>query len=76
MTQPLREGRIGLLWHSMNSDNLGVGALTLAHIAILERAAAAAGLAPRFVVIGWRDPRPFYVDRPDVEVVQMRLAGL
>jgi len=27
---------IGLLWHSMSSDNLGVGALTMSNLAILE----------------------------------------
>jgi len=64
---------LGLLWHSMNSDNLGVGALTLAHIEILDEVARTLDLAPRFLVIGWTDPKPPYVRRPDVEVVQIRM---
>lgn len=64
---------IGLLWHSMNSDNLGVGALTLSNIAILRRACAAEGLEPRFLILGWRDPRPWYEDWSDVEMTPLRL---
>lgn len=63
----------GLLWHSMNSDNLGVGALTVSHIAIVEAACRKAGVTPRFIVIGWTDPKPFYFTRPDLEVVQLRM---
>ena len=44
--------RIGLLWHSMNSDNLGVGALTVAHIVILREIAAGLGLDPQFGILG------------------------
>lgn len=56
--------RIGLLWHSPNSGNLGVAALTLANMAIARQVAVEKGLAPRFVIIGMRDHGPFYV-RPD-----------
>lgn len=63
---------IGLPWHQMNSDNLGVGALTLSNISILRQAADQAGLKPHFLVIGWRDPRPMYDQFDDVEVVQIR----
>lgn len=65
--------RIGLLWHSINSGNLGVGALSVAHIRILREAAQRAGLSPRFVVIGWVDSRPPYFEHPDIEAVQLRL---
>lgn len=65
--------RLGLLWHSMTSDNLGVGALTLAHIAILEEIAARLDRRPEFVICGWRDPNPPYLTRPDLEVVELRL---
>lgn len=58
---------IGLFWHSMNSDNLGVGALTLANIEILRAAARAQGFAAHFLVLGWRDPRPVYLEAPDIE---------
>ncbi|SET62970.1 polysaccharide pyruvyl transferase family protein [Oceanicella actignis] len=62
-----RRVTIGLFWHSLNSDNLGVGALTLANIDILRRAARQCGLEPHFLVLGWRDPRPLYLEAPDVE---------
>lgn len=44
--------RIGLLWHSLRNENLGVGALTVAQIAMLQRAAGRAGQAIRCHVIG------------------------
>lgn len=65
--------RIGLLWHSLNSDNLGVGAMTLGHIAIVEEIAARLGLAVRFLVLGWADSRPHYEERERVEVRALRL---
>ncbi|MEM7546730.1 MAG: polysaccharide pyruvyl transferase family protein [Pseudomonadota bacterium] len=65
--------RVGLVWHSMNSGNLGVGALSLTNIAIVEKLAREAGLTPQFVVIGWTDKREPYLTREDVEVVQLRL---
>lgn len=43
---------IGLLWHSLSSDNLGVGALTESQIAICEAAALAADVRVRFIVFG------------------------
>ena len=52
---------IGLLWHSAVSDNLGVGALTVSQIAIVEKVAAQIGVGVRFVILGWRDPRPGWV---------------
>ena len=61
---------VGLLWHSANSGNLGVGALTVSHLAILREAAAAADVRVRFVILGWLDPgSPIYVRADDVEVV-------
>lgn len=47
--------RIGLLWHSLVSGNLGVGALTHANIAITREVAAELGFTPQFVVLGMRD---------------------
>lgn len=67
---------IGLFWHQMNSDNLGVGALTVANIELLRRAARAEGFAPHFLVLGWEDPRPFYFDAPDIENVPLRMRHL
>ena len=63
---------IGLLWHSVNSDNLGVGALTVAHIAIVDRILQDMGLEARFKVLGWRDPEPAYVTAANIEVVALR----
>jgi len=45
---------IGLLWHSFYSDNLGVGALTVANARLIAEAAEAHGFAPQFHVIGSR----------------------
>jgi polysaccharide pyruvyl transferase WcaK-like protein len=63
---------IGLLWHSGNSDNLGVGALTVAQIAIVESVAADLGVPVRFLTLGWRDPRPSYVTGTNVEIANFR----
>ena len=43
---------IGLLWHSLSSSNLGVGALTLSQIAIIESAAARLNKKVQFKVFG------------------------
>ena len=68
--------RIGLLWHSINSDNLGIGALTIAHIEIIEQVIKNLGSSVNFVVISWRDPSPFYLDKPNIEVVQLRMKNI
>lgn len=52
---------IGLFWHSVNSANLGVGALTIANMALAREAAIALGLTPQFHVIGMGDDEPVYV---------------
>ena len=67
---------IALMWHSMNSDNLGVGALTLSNLALLRRAAAEAGREARFIALGWRDPRPWYEAFDDLENVPLRTRHL
>lgn len=43
---------IGLLWHSLSSDNLGVGALTESQIAICRDAADLVGEKVQFVIFG------------------------
>lgn len=61
---------IGLLWHSANSGNLGVGALTVSNLTILREAAEVAGVSVEFRVLGWLDAgNPIYVEAEDVEVV-------
>ena len=47
--------RIGMLWHSLSSGNLGVGALTLANIALASQVAGEMGLVPRFLIMSMRD---------------------
>lgn len=44
--------RVGLLWHSLSSGNLGVGALTTANISLISEAAKNMGLTIDFKVIG------------------------
>ena len=43
---------IGLMWHSLTSDNLGVGALTLSHVEIINEAANALGMDVAYRVWG------------------------
>ncbi|MBT9521958.1 MAG: polysaccharide pyruvyl transferase family protein [Dechloromonas sp.] len=43
---------IGLMWHSLKSDNLGVGALTLSQVEIINEAARALGLSVAYKVWG------------------------
>lgn len=73
---PARTLTLGLLWHSMRSTNLGVGALTMAHMAILREAASAVGCQARFLVMGWSNPIPPYADGPDIELVELRVRDL
>lgn len=63
---------VGLLWHSVNSDNLGVGALTLANVAIIRREAARLGAEVEFVIMGWGDRREPYLSGPDISMVPLR----
>lgn len=49
---PAHELTVGLLWHSLDSGNLGVVALTLSQMRLLREAAEAAGVRVRFIVIG------------------------
>lgn len=58
--------RIGLLWHSANSGNLGVGALTVGNMRIASEVAAGLGLTPAFTIFSMRDPGPVYVDGAEV----------
>lgn len=44
--------KIGLLWHSLSSDNLGVGALTFSQIAICKEVANEEGINLEFIVFG------------------------
>ena len=63
---------IGLLYHSLNSENLGVGAFTVANIALLGEAVERHGGSPVFHIIGARggkdytDTSPWPVDFTNV----------
>ena len=50
---------IGLLWHSVSSDNLGVGALTESQIAICQDAAAQTKSKVNYVVFGTQGGRHY-----------------
>lgn len=43
---------IGLLWHSVSSSNLGVGALTFSQLALVRQAAEQAGVQVQFKLMG------------------------
>ncbi len=63
---------IGMLWHSVNSGNLGVGALTLSNLALVRAAAAQCGVTPHFLMLGFVDPgRAPYVTGDDVEIIRL-----
>lgn len=52
MSLEKRKVTIGLLWHSVSSDNLGVGALTESQIAICQAAAHTANVEVRYIIFG------------------------
>lgn len=60
--------RVGLFWHSANSGNLGVGALTISNMAIAKAVAAELGLVIEFKIFGMRDVGPRYVAESDAAV--------
>ncbi|MEQ9489408.1 MAG: polysaccharide pyruvyl transferase family protein [Alphaproteobacteria bacterium] len=64
---------IGLLWHSLNSGNLGVGALTVGHMRLIRDLCQELDIIPHFLVICWTDDRPFYCMEQNTEVHQLRL---
>lgn len=57
---------VALLWHSLSSDNLGVGALTESQLAICKSAASRAGLDVKFIIFGTKGGRDYTSDKYDV----------
>lgn len=53
--------RIGLLWHSASAGNLGVGALTVANLAIARQVAEDMGFQPEFTIFGMRESAVRYM---------------
>lgn len=52
---------IGLLWHSDNNGNLGVGALTVGNMALARQAAERVGIDPVFHLLKAGDAGPSYI---------------
>ena len=67
--------RVGLLWHSLRAGNLGVGALTLANMAIVRDVAKDLGVDVRFVVISMREGFTESI-APDVEQFEIDTRSL
>lgn len=66
--------KIGLLWHSASSGNLGVAALTVANMALVRQAARDVDIDCSLVILGMRDGICSYVsaDEADVFVLNTR----
>lgn len=64
--------RVGLLWHSLASGNLGVDALTSASLAILREEAEKLGLAVEPVVIGMAEDDRALPRRSDIAFFPVR----
>ncbi len=70
--RPLPKLTAGMLWHSPNSANLGVGALTLGNMALAREAAERAVVSLEFHLLGFADPgKPAYVTGSDVAVTAL-----
>ncbi len=68
-----RQLAIGLLWHSDRSGNLGVGALTIGHMALVHQAAELAGVQPLFHLFQPADQGQSYVG--DADAVRHFITG-
>ncbi|OED49415.1 polysaccharide pyruvyl transferase [Rhodobacteraceae bacterium (ex Bugula neritina AB1)] len=60
--------RICLIMHSTRSDNLGVGALSVAEVAIVRDAAKALGRDVEITVMDWKDKRESYLVGDDITI--------
>ena len=56
--------KFGLLWHSFSSGNLGVGALSISNMLLIDEAARKCGVTPEFLIIGSSGPCS-YLPSPD-----------
>ncbi|HEY9580439.1 MAG TPA: polysaccharide pyruvyl transferase family protein [Rhizorhapis sp.] len=66
-----RKLKIGLLWHSGKSGNLGVGALTMANMAIARQIAEELGFEPAFTIIGVADKGGAYVQPEEAQLYEV-----
>lgn len=64
--------KFGLLWHSFSSGNLGVGALSISNMLLIDEAARQCGVTPEFLVIGSSGPcsYPPSTDAFDYQVLE------
>lgn len=63
--------KVGMLFYATNSDNLGVGALTVSQIEILRGISRATGIEIAITVFDWEGARAPYVGGADVSVVYL-----
>jgi hypothetical protein len=70
---PMRgnEIMVGLLWHSVSSNNMGVGALTLSHMKILEGECKKFGKEPKFILFGTSGRRANYSEGFDERIFRI-----
>ena len=67
---------VGLIWHSSNSPNLGVGALTVSQMHIVDSLARDMGLSVRYIIMTAKDAFPHYITGDNVELFGMRTVDL
>jgi colanic acid/amylovoran biosynthesis protein len=72
----LRPIKIGLLWHSASSGNLGVGALTVANMTIVREVAATLNLEPKFLIVGMSDGDKTYLHADEAEIFPVSTRSL
>ncbi len=63
--------RVGLLFHASNSDNLGVGALTVSQVDILRGISRATGIEIAITLFDWVGARAAYVEGADISIVPL-----
>ena len=68
--------KVGLLWHSANSANLGVGALTIGNMAIARQVAEELGLTLRFTIIGVRGNGPNCLNDGEADLIDVDFRSL
>ena len=75
----MKKIKIGLLWHSLESANLGVGALSYAQMHIVSDVAIKLELDVEFIMMGWVDETQAHADSRVINACQVnakRLLGL
>ena len=63
---------VGLMGHSLDSDNLGIGALTISHISMLEGVCERLGITATFRVLGSQDSPRTYIRAKNLIPVPIR----